>query len=80
MSIERCYKQSESQKVIGIEAGYSRVLIDIDELSSRLCIPKGTLYREVCPATENRELALLKHMFNMAERWGFHRGSTLCGG
>ena len=32
--------------------------------------------REVCPATVNRELALLKHMFNMAERWGFHRVSN----
>ena len=26
--------------------------------------------REVSPATVNRETALLKHMFNMAERWG----------
>lgn len=29
--------------------------------------------REVCPATVNRELALLKHMFNVAERWSLHR-------
>ncbi len=26
--------------------------------------------KNVCPATLNRELALLKHMFNIAERWG----------
>ena len=30
--------------------------------------------REVSPATSNREMALLKHMFNMAERWGMHHG------
>jgi integrase len=28
--------------------------------------------REVSPATVNRETALLKHMFNMAERWGMY--------
>ena len=32
--------------------------------------------KEVCPATSNREMALLKHMFNMAERWGQHQGSN----
>ncbi len=32
--------------------------------------------REVSPATVNREVALLKHMFNMAERWGFHHGKN----
>ncbi len=32
--------------------------------------------REVSPATSNREMALLKHMFNMAERWGMHRGTN----
>lgn len=32
--------------------------------------------REVSPATVNRECALLKHMFNIAERWGMHRGSN----
>src|SRR5580692_6307852 len=30
--------------------------------------------REVSPATSNREMALLKHIFNMAERWGQHQG------
>ena len=30
--------------------------------------------KAVCPATSNREMALLKHMFNMAERWGQHQG------
>ena len=30
--------------------------------------------QEVCPATVNRELALLKHMFNMAERWSLAHG------
>jgi Phage integrase family len=32
--------------------------------------------KAVCPATSNREMALLKHMFNMAERWGQHQGSN----
>jgi integrase len=32
--------------------------------------------REVSPATVNRECALLKHMFNMAERWGMHQGTN----
>jgi hypothetical protein len=31
MSIEHRHMQSETQNVTGIEAGYSRVLIDIDE-------------------------------------------------
>jgi integrase len=30
--------------------------------------------QKVAPATVNRETALLKHMFNMAERWGMHHG------
>jgi integrase len=30
--------------------------------------------RAVSPATVNREIALLKHMFNMAEQWGLYRG------
>jgi integrase len=29
---------------------------------------------EVSPATVNRELALLKHMLNLSERWGLHQG------
>ena len=29
---------------------------------------------EVSPATVNRETALLKHMFNMAERWDLYQG------
>jgi integrase len=32
--------------------------------------------REVSPATVNRELALLKHMLNLAERWNFRQGSN----
>jgi integrase len=28
------------------------------------------------PGTTNREVALLKHMFNMAERWGQHQGTN----
>ncbi|PYT20636.1 MAG: hypothetical protein DMG57_41460 [Acidobacteria bacterium] len=32
--------------------------------------------KDVCPATSNREVALLKHMFNMAERWGQHQGTN----
>lgn len=32
--------------------------------------------RAVSPATVNRETALLKHMFNMAERWGLYQGSN----
>ncbi len=30
--------------------------------------------QSVSPATVNREIALLKHMFNMAEQWGLYRG------
>ncbi|HXJ95763.1 MAG TPA: site-specific integrase [Terriglobia bacterium] len=32
--------------------------------------------KAVSPATVNREVALLKHMFNMAERWGQHQGTN----
>lgn len=32
--------------------------------------------REVCPATVNRETALLKHMLNLAERWELRQGSN----
>jgi hypothetical protein len=32
--------------------------------------------KDVCPATSNREMALLKHLFNMAERWGQHHGTN----
>jgi integrase len=31
---------------------------------------------DVSPATVNREVALLKHMFNLAERWGAFRGTN----
>ena len=31
---------------------------------------------DVRPATSNREMALLKHMFNIAERWGQHQGAN----
>jgi integrase len=30
--------------------------------------------KDVCPATVNRELALLKHIFNLSERWGLRQG------
>lgn len=30
--------------------------------------------KDVSPATVNRELALLKHMLNLSERWGLHQG------
>ena len=32
--------------------------------------------KEVRPATSNREMALLKHMFNMAERWDQYQGKN----
>src|ERR1022692_1225139 len=32
--------------------------------------------KQVSPATSNREMALLKHMFNMAERWGQYQGAN----
>ena len=32
--------------------------------------------KAVSPATSNREMALLKHMFNVAERWGQHHGTN----
>lgn len=31
---------------------------------------------KVAPATVNREVALLKHMFNLAERWGLFQGQN----
>src|SRR5690242_8689883 len=31
---------------------------------------------KVSPATVNRELALLKHMFNVAEKWSMHHGTN----
>lgn len=30
--------------------------------------------KKACPGTVNREIALLKHMFNLAEQWGIFRG------
>ncbi len=32
--------------------------------------------RSVSPSTVNRELAMLKHMFNLAERWQLHQGAN----
>jgi integrase len=32
--------------------------------------------RQVTPASVNREVALLKHMFNVAERWDLYRGTN----
>jgi integrase len=32
--------------------------------------------KAVCPATSNREMALLKHMFNMAAQWGQYQGTN----
>jgi integrase len=32
--------------------------------------------KQVSPATSNREMALLKHMFNMAERWVEYQGTN----
>lgn len=32
--------------------------------------------KAVCPSTSNREMALLKHMFNMAERWGQYHSTN----
>jgi integrase len=34
---------------------------------------QSRLQEKVCPATVNRELALLKHELNLAERWGLHQ-------
>jgi integrase len=41
-----------------------------------LAIEKYKLQRvqSMSPASVNREIALLKHLFNLAEHWGFHRG------
>jgi len=48
------------------------VLSDIGPLS----IEKYKLQRiqSVSPATVNREIALLKHLFNLAEQWDLYRG------
>ena len=35
--------------------------------------------REVAAATVNRELALLKHILNLAERWNFRQGQNPAG-
>jgi len=35
--------------------------------------------KDVCPATSNREMVLLKHMFTMAERWGQYQGTNPVG-
>lgn len=32
--------------------------------------------KQVSPATSNREMALLKHMFNKADQWGQHQGKN----
>ena len=37
---------------------------------------QGERVKTVTPATSNRETALLKHMFNMAERWGEYQGAN----
>ena len=36
---------------------------------------QARLKQDTAPATSNRELALLKHMFFGAERWGQHQGT-----
>jgi len=35
---------------------------------------------DVAPATLNREIALLKHMYDLAEAWGLHQGRNLVKG
>ena len=37
---------------------------------------QARLKQDTAPATSNRELALLKHMFFVAERWGQHQGTN----
>jgi hypothetical protein len=37
---------------------------------------QARLKQDTAPATSNRELALLKHMFFVAERWGQHQGAN----
>jgi integrase len=55
------------QKVLGT-ANLDRITaLRVEEFQQRRV-------REVFPATVNRETALLKHMLNMAERWGLYRG------
>jgi integrase len=50
----------------------SALLSDIGTMS----VESYKLHRmkQVSPATVNREIALLKHMYNLAEAWGLHRG------
>src|SRR5258705_12471509 len=37
---------------------------------------QARLKQDTAPATSNRELALLKHMFFVSERWGQHQGTN----
>ncbi len=57
------------QKVLGTATLENVTALRVEEFQQRRA-------QEVSPATVNRETALLKHMFNMAERWGLYRGAN----
>jgi integrase len=57
------------QKILGTANLDSVTVLRVEEFQQRRA-------REVSPATVNRETALLKHMFNMAERWGLYPGTN----
>lgn len=51
--------------------------VDLDDIGPlRVEAYQDARIRKVCPATVNRELALLKHMFNLAERWQVYPGKN----
>jgi integrase len=57
----------------------SRILgqVNLDSITpSRVEDFQQNRVREVSPATVNRELALLKHMLNLAERWNLRQGQN----
>jgi integrase len=57
------------QKVLGTATLENVTALRVEEFQQRRA-------QEVSPATVNRETALLKHMFNMAERWGLYHGAN----
>ena len=71
---KRSWKRDEQmygnlQKVLGTATLDNVAALRVEEFQQRRA-------QEVSPATVNREAALLKHMFNMAERGGMHHGAN----
>jgi integrase len=74
----RLHKRSwkrDVQMLSNLEAFFGPVKLR-DITASRVEEYQRERVKAVSPATSNREMALLKHMFNMAERWGEHQGTN----